>query len=1124
MQAEAGDPPAAFDDLGRFVMKDFDKARPFASFLPGLGGIFGVPMWAFYVNRGQAMAAFGTENKQHPIQEFNPANKAYQQTADSGFRTFLRLSRGESEDFSVYQPFYPRSEEAEESAVQRDMLVGMNEVEIVETNAELGLKTAVNYFSIPEEKFAALVRTVTFTNTHESETLNVEALDGLAKLQPFGVTDWHLKNMGRTLEGWFEAFNFDESEHTLPYFKLTASVVDSEEVSMVEEGNWAVAFVDEPGAVMDGSMNEALPFIADPTMVFGQLDSAMKNPLSLDSESVPDLLKRTQVTLARTPCAFAASTFSLPPGESLTITSVYGRAKTMDTFTQSIAPKVLQKGFIASKRNIALSLTDSITKLIQTSTADPIFDAMVRQMFLDNVLRGGYPVLLGADADGENNRVYHTFNRIHGDLERDYNNFQLDLTYFSQGPGNFRDVNQNRRLDVMLVPEVRDFNVRTFLSFVQADGYSPLTVATAQFVMEDDAVEELIASFVEAELMEGSDGSVQALTGLLNRPFRAGNLFEDISLQGIEIGMGKMEFIDRVAAVSTQVPQANMTVNGNWADHWTYTLDLVENFLSVYPDEEEWLLYDSDPVPFYLSQISVQPRDKKYVLSNPKKHTVRQYGCAAFDGVKIKYFQTHETDVNSIWLRVGQLPEGFDEIEDSLADYVGDIFTVSPIAKLTLLAVSKFVLLDPLGMGVEMDGGKPGWNDAMNGLPGMIGSGMPETFELLRTLRFLLGVQKYGRSVDLPAELDTLINTVMESLDSSTDDFTYWDTVATAREEYRVQTDRLISGDLVTWSEDELSAVLEKMITKVEAGVKRALAMSGDETPTYFYYKVTDYELVKDEAGVVQHDAVNRPNVRALAFEVGFVPQFLEGPVRHFKILTERAEKEKLYQQVKASKMYDSKLGLYKICEPLKGMSFEIGRMMAFAPGWLENESVWLHMSYKYYLELLRAGLYDEFWAEAQVGLSSFMDPEVYGRSPLEAASFIVSSAYPDDRLHGSGFLARLSGSTAEFLSMWALMFQGPKPFFVNDDGELNLRFEPALPSWLFNEEDTVTFMFLGAVKVSIVNADGGNTWEGGPLSTAVITMMDGSVEELDLEDGVVPAPYAEMIRDRTVASIAFSF
>ena len=40
------------------------------------------------------------------------------------------------------------------------------------------------------------------------------------------------------------------------------------------------------------------------------------------------------------------------------------------------------------------------------------------------------------------------------------------------------------------------------------------------------------------------------------------------------------------------------------------------------------------------------------------------------------------------------------------------------ISKLCILGMLKFSTLDPYGMGVEMEGGKPGWNDAMNGLPG----------------------------------------------------------------------------------------------------------------------------------------------------------------------------------------------------------------------------------------------------------------------------------------------------------------------------------------------------------------------------------------------------------------------
>ena len=87
--------------------------------------------------------------------------------------------------------------------------------------------------------------------------------------------------------------------------------------------------------------------------------------------------------------------------------------------------------------------------------------------------------------------------------------------------------------------------------------------------------------------------------------------------------------------------------------------------------------------------------------------------------------------------------------------------------------------------------------------------------------------------------------------------------------------------------------------------------------------------------------------------------------------------------------------------------------MMAFTPGWLENESIWLHRSFKYYLELLRAGLYEDFWTAMATGAPYNMDVETYGRSPLECGSFIVSSAYPDEELWGTSYLARLSGSTA---------------------------------------------------------------------------------------------------------------
>merc|ERR1719482_1277314 len=144
-----------------------------------------------------------------------------------------------------------------------------------------------------------------------------------------------------------------------------------------------------------------------------------------------------------------------------------------------------------------------------------------------------------------------------------------------------------------------------------------------------------------------------------------------------------------------------------------------------------------------------------------------------------------------------------------------------------------------------------------------------------------------------------------------------------------------------------------------------------------------------------------------------------------------------------ASDLYDTELKMYKLGASLKGQPLEIGRMMAFTSGWLENESIWLHMSYKWYLELLRAGLYAEYFKEIKKGVVCFMDTAVFGRSPTEAASFIVSSAFTDTALHGSGFLARLSGTTAEFLSMWNHMMVGPAPFTTDAKGALQLALKP---------------------------------------------------------------------------------
>ena len=79
---------------GRFVIEDYNQSKPFSSFFPGIAGVWGIPMWVFYVNRGQCIASFGVESKDKAILEFQPANKAYRLTSLHGFRTFIKARTG----------------------------------------------------------------------------------------------------------------------------------------------------------------------------------------------------------------------------------------------------------------------------------------------------------------------------------------------------------------------------------------------------------------------------------------------------------------------------------------------------------------------------------------------------------------------------------------------------------------------------------------------------------------------------------------------------------------------------------------------------------------------------------------------------------------------------------------------------------------------------------------------------------------------------------------------------------------------------------------------------------------------------------------------------------------------
>mmetsp|Transcript_56284 Transcript_56284/g.93077 ORF Transcript_56284/g.93077 Transcript_56284/m.93077 type:complete len:1196 (-) Transcript_56284:326-3913(-) len=1111
--ADAPSDTRTFDESGRFIMRSFDRLKPMASFLPGVGGLWGVPMWTFYVNRGQGLATFGVENKEKGILLFQTADKAYQITPYVGFRTLLKGKRASGSHFES-QPFFPESDADASQTARRDMFIGTNEMEIEESDPKSGIRTNVVYFNSPNEVFPALIRRVTYTNEGK-DAVDLEVLDGLAKLEPAGTSTIMLNTMGRTLEGWMHVYNI-EKDYTTPFFHLVSAPADTADVTLIEDGFFAIAFIEDDtdtADVEDGTDiavdtgHALLPIICDQQLLFGtdttltvprRFFSNSKNP---QGSSLDELLQAQQSTTSRTPSAFAAASLKLQPSESKTIAIVYGHAPTLDNFVSDILPKLRAQGYISSKRSESQMLGNTLTERVSMSSGVPLMDGYAKQNYLDNVLRGGMPIPIGGAPDVRP-KIFHAFSRIHGDLERDYNNFQLEQSYWSQGPGNFRDVNQNRRCDVLQLPSMYDFNVRQFLSYVQADGYNQLTVATSFFKIHDAwRIHDVAAQLAPP-------GPHQAkIRELLSAPFRPGQLFQDLKKNGIKPRIKPEQLLTLATQSAEQVPAGSYAQNGFWTDHFTYHLDLVYNFLSVFPDDKASMLYDSDPIPFFMSPSRAANRTEKNMLV--QENTVRQYDAVLSSPSKNKELQMIYGDpgyvgdplAGGMWQRTRK----------------GETMKVSIIAKLVILAATKFSIMDPGGMGIEMEAGKPGWNDAMNGLPALFGSEMPSAYELHEIVDFVgCTVDEFGREVNVPEEVSALLDAIDTQLQQqqagTISDFVYWDKVHDAIEGYRTATDATFTGVMKSWPHDKLgkaSGIFGRMLARMDQGIKRALsyvsAPNNGISPTYFRFKVTGFELV----GI---SGRGLPTVKVTGFEAEPLPLFLEGPTRHLKTLKNAENKAKLavYSAVAASNLRDAKLKMYKISESLHGQPTEIGRMMAFNAGWLENESIWLHMSYKWYLELLRAGLYAEFFAEIKNGVVCFMDPEVFGRSPLEAASFIVSSAFPDKGLHGSGFLARLSGSTAEFLSMWNHMMVGAKPFTVDSSGRLQVSLAPVISSWMWRKDGTLTFKFLGSIEVTYIMAAKKNSWEASIMSYD----LEGVPGKVHVDGPVVPSPMAVDVRN----------
>lgn len=1022
-------------DNQQFTVVDYNHQSAFSNFLPGVAGKMGIPLWVFYVNRGQGICGYGLQDKNHPIMAFTPANKAYETAPITGFRTFIKVNG------KVHEAFHVDSNESQ------IMKVDVASFSIEETMKALNVNMKVNYFGLVNEPLGGLVRKVEFTNLN-NEAIDFEILDGIAEIIPAGIQNAGFKSTSNLLASWADVKHLDSK---CPFFTLRASTGDTSEVKKMEAGNFYFGGID----------NELLQPIVDPSIIFEE-NTAKTKANGFMKYSLDELVKKEQVVTNQFGCAFLPIKRTIQPNETISWFALSGHASNFHKI-EAIKSKVESNHYIDDKFTEAYQVIDEMLKDVETSTSKEVFNQYIKQNYLDNILRGGYPEVFG-------NTVYHLYSRRHGDLERDYNFFSLAPEYFSQGNGNFRDVCQNRRLDSFFNRDVKAFNIYHFLSLIQLDGYNPLAINGMMYQLKSSVNKKLLIN----ELFDDKD---QKIDQLFEHAFTPGTIVNFVEANNIKALVPIKTYLDKIILNSDPFIQA-VFGEGFWIDHFTYVLDLIESYEAIYPDQMHELLYEDKTYAYFDSPVAIRKKHEKIVVNN--HGDVRQYGSLIhFDDEKLQRLQMNPHISN--WVKINQKP------------YQSNLFT-----KLLILVLNKHALLDPDGIGIEMEAEKPGWNDAMNGLPGMLGSGVSESIEVYRIVNFLLNYIQ-NDALEVPEEVAKLFS-------SLTKHNNYGERVF-IRESYRDNIRFGLSGKFITLLMTDVEKYLVSFKETLKQGFDKLADL--DIMPTFLRYEVKDFEYIKDDKGEkLMHQGY--PLIKPIRYQRKALTPFLEAPARLMKVLHDKEELLTMHQAIKKSDLFDAKLKMFKTSGDLTQESHEIGRIHAFTKGWLERESNFLHMTYKYLLGLLKAGLYDTFYEEIQSNLVCFMKPEVYKRSTLENSSFIATSNNPNPHIHGKGYFARLSGSTVEAVNMWTMMMTGGQPFKIIEN-ELCLDFNPKLHASFFNEDHSLSFAFLKDIKVTYVTDRLVNTYDEYKVHKIEVISDD---ETIEVNDSMIKGELASKIRD----------
>jgi len=141
--------------------------------------------------------------------------------------------------------------------------------------------------------------------------------------------------------------------------------------------------------------------------------------------------------------------------------------------------------------------------------------------------------------------------------------------------------------------EVRDSSIVSFMNLIQADGYNPLIVQGAHFIIIDEGT--IKGLFHEFGIVQGA----QKLESVLKKGFMPGDLLNLVTREIKNQGTGRRIF-NKGPGIMRQVESAEHG-EGFWSDHWTYNLDFDRELFKPLSRKFKGTFLGEEGIPF-LSQ------------------------------------------------------------------------------------------------------------------------------------------------------------------------------------------------------------------------------------------------------------------------------------------------------------------------------------------------------------------------------------------------------------------------------------------------------------------------------------------------------------------------------------------